>query len=54
MMNKLLILVALGATLIAQTITLSGSVISDNQKMITSRYMGFVTFVGISEGEKVK
>jgi len=53
-MKKLLILLALGATLIAETITLSGSVISDNQKMITSRFMGFVTTVNVSEGEKVK
>jgi RND family efflux transporter MFP subunit len=35
-------------------ITLSGSVISDNQKMITSRFMGFVTEVKVSEGERVK
>ena len=54
MIQKILLTVALGATLIAETITLSGSVISDNQKMITSRYMGFVTHVGVSEGEKVK
>jgi len=53
-MRKLLILLALGASLIAETITLSGSVISDNQKMITSRFMGFVTQVNVSEGEKVK
>jgi RND family efflux transporter MFP subunit len=53
MIQKILILVALSATLIAETITLSGSVISDNQKIITSRYMGFVTYVGASEGEKV-
>jgi len=53
MIKKLTILLALGATLIAETITLSGSVISDNQKMITSRFMGFVTYVGVSEGEKV-
>ncbi len=38
----------------AANFTLVGSVISDNQKMITSRYMGFVTKVGPSEGEKVK
>ncbi|NOR57701.1 MAG: efflux RND transporter periplasmic adaptor subunit, partial [Sulfurimonas sp.] len=42
-MKKLLILIALGASLVAETLTLSGSVISDNQKMITSRFMGFVT-----------
>ena len=53
-MKKLLLIVAIAASLMAETLTLSGSVISDNQKMITSRFMGFVTFVGVSEGEKVK
>ncbi len=53
-MKKILLLVALGASLIAETLTLSGSVISDNQKMITSRFMGFVTEVNANEGEKVK
>jgi len=53
-MKKLLILLALGASLIAESITLSGSVISDNQKMITSRFMGFVTQVRVSEGDYVK
>jgi RND family efflux transporter MFP subunit len=53
-MKKLLLLVALGASLMAEVLTLSGSVISDNQKMITSRFMGFVTSVNVSEGEKVK
>ena len=38
----------------AEMITLSGSVISDNQKMITSRFMGFVTEVRVSEGDYVK
>jgi RND family efflux transporter MFP subunit len=45
---------SLSTTLIAEGITLSGTVISDNQKMITSRYMGFVTNVNASEGEQVK
>jgi len=53
-MKKLLLILALGATLMAETLTLSGSVISDNQKMITSRFMGFVTRVNVNEGEKVK
>lgn len=53
-MKKLLLLLALGVSLIAESLTLSGSVISDNQKMITSRFMGFVTNVNTSEGEKVK
>jgi RND family efflux transporter MFP subunit len=53
-MKKILLLLALGASLMAETLTLSGSVISDNQKMITSRFMGFVTQVRASEGERVK
>lgn len=40
----------------AQTIDieLSGSVVSDNQKMITSRYMGYVKNMAVSEGDIVK
>ncbi|MDF1879013.1 efflux RND transporter periplasmic adaptor subunit [Sulfurimonas sp. SAG-AH-194-C20] len=53
-MKKILLIIALGAALMAETLTLSGSVISDNQKMITSRFMGFVTNVYVNEGEKVK
>jgi len=53
-MKKLLVLIAMAASLVAETITLSGSVISDNQKMITSRFMGFVTQVKVSEGDYVK
>jgi len=54
-MKKLLITFALAAAaLCADGLTIAGSVISDNQKMITSRYMGFVTEVGASEGERVK
>jgi len=54
MKKFLLATVVLSATLVAETITLSGSIISDNQKMITSRFMGFVTSVNVSEGEQVK
>jgi len=53
-MKKLLLIIALGASLLAESLTLSGSVISDNQKMITSRFMGFVTRVNVSEGQKVR
>ena len=54
-MKKLLLSLALAAaTLSADGLTVAGSVISDNQKMITSRYMGFVTEVGAVEGERVK
>ncbi len=35
-------------------IELSGSVISDNQKMMTSRYMGYVKNMAVSEGDIVK
>ncbi len=38
----------------AVDLTLTGSVMSDNRKIITSRYMGFVIKVGPSEGESVK
>ena len=54
-MNKIfLILSGLTLSLYAEVITLSGSVISDNQKMITSRYMGFAKEVRVSEGDVVK
>jgi len=53
-MKKILLILAFSLSLIAQTLTLSGSVISDNQKMITSRFMGFVTNVYVSEGDYVK
>lgn len=35
-------------------ISLSGSVVSDNQKMLTSRYMGYVKNMAVSEGDIVK
>ena len=38
----------------AAELKMAGSVISDNQKMITSRYMGFVKGVHVSEGGTVK
>jgi len=53
-MKIILILLTSALYLSAELITLSGSVISDNQKMITSRFMGFVTEVKVSEGDYVK
>lgn len=44
---------AFASALSAAGLSLSGSVISDNQKMITSRNMGFVTGVNVSEGSRV-
>ena len=54
MINKIILIMALGVSLIADTLTLTGSVISDNQKVITSRNMGFVTNVKVREGDFVK
>lgn len=53
-MKLLLTLAAFSASIYAAGLVLSGSVISDNQKMITSRNMGFVTSVNVSEGSRVK
>ncbi len=53
-MKKILGTLLLNSALFAGAITVSGSVISDNQKMITSRFMGFVTQVNVSEGDQVK
>ena len=53
-MKKLLLFIALAGSLLAEGLTLSGTVISDNEKMITSRFMGFVTKVNASEGDFVK
>lgn len=38
----------------AAELMLTGAVVSDNQKIITSRYMGFVKTVAVSEGDRVK
>ncbi len=53
-MRTILILLMLTLTIFAQNLTLAGNVISDNEKMITSRFMGFVTDVKVSEGDFVK
>jgi len=55
-MMKLYLLIGLMTftSLVATEINLSGSVVSDNQKMITSRYMGYVKKMAVSEGDIVK
>ena len=54
-MRKLTLLLVLAlSSLSAIELNLSGSVISDNQKMITSRYMGIVKKMLVSEGDIVK
>ncbi len=52
---KLMILmIAVASSSSAVEINLSGSVVSDNQKMLTSRYMGYVKNMAVSEGDIVK
>jgi len=53
---KKILLMALLATgaIFSGVLELSGTVISDNQKMITSRFMGFVKNMRVSEGDMVK
>jgi multidrug efflux pump subunit AcrA (membrane-fusion protein) len=55
-MKRIIILFAVAflTTVSAIEINLSGSVISDNQKMMTSRYMGYVKNMAVSEGDIVK
>ena len=58
-MNNIIKVLAVTLSLMATTveaieINLSGSVVSDNQKMITSRYMGYVRKMAVSEGDIVK
>ena len=53
-MKKIVLLLTLAASLLAEGLTLSGTVISDNEKMITSRFMGFVTSVKANEGDVVR
>jgi RND family efflux transporter MFP subunit len=50
----ILSILIIGSALFAQSLTFSGNVISDNQKMITSRNMGFVTALYVSAGDHVK
>ncbi len=55
MLKKLLfITVVLASYAWATKLELSGTVVSDNRKMITSRYMGFVKQVKVAEGDRVK
>lgn len=51
---KVIVLVFMISFVGAVEINLSGSVVSDNQKMLTSRYMGYVKNMAVSEGDIVK
>ena len=55
MKKIILLMVAVCLTTVsAIEIDLTGSVISDNQKMMTGRYMGYVKNMAVSEGDIVK
>ena len=51
LINLLIILAFLSS---AKAVELSGTVISDNEKIITSRYIGFIKKVYVNEGDFVK
>lgn len=54
-MKKILLISLLSiVSLLATELELAGSVVSDNQKMITSRYMGYIKNMRVSEGDIVK
>ncbi len=54
-MKKILLTAVLAAGVsFAGVLELSGTVISDNQKMITSRFMGFIKNMRVNEGDMVK
>lgn len=53
-MKFLILFFAFTAALFANELILSGSVTSDNQKYITSRYMGYVTAINAKEGDEVR
>ncbi len=53
-MKKVIAILLLAFTTLVAEFTVSGTVISDNEKVITSRYMGFVTEVNAFEGDYVK
>ena len=52
---KILLLIILSAiSTFAMTLTVTGTVVSDNQKMIGARYMGYVKHIYFEIGDKVK
>ena len=53
-MLKLLIPTIICVNLFANQLELSGVVVSDNEKMITSRNMGYIKSVNVDEGSSVK
>ncbi len=54
MTKKILLALSLTLGLYANTISITGTVVSDNQKYIGARYMGYVKDVYVEIGDKVK
>lgn len=52
-MNYFFILILCAVQALAGTLNLSGSIISDNQKTISSRYMGYVRDIPVAEGDVI-
>lgn len=52
--KSVLLCFMMSMSLHATSLTLSGSVISENQKSLSSRYMGYVKSVNVNEGDVVK
>jgi RND family efflux transporter MFP subunit len=54
-MKKFFLIVALVvSSVVAKDLELSATVVSDNEKFITSRFMGFIEAVNVSEGDTVE
>ena len=54
MIRTLYILIVCSFYLGAMSIDMTGHIVSDNEKILTSRYMGFVSQINVSEGDVVK
>lgn len=54
MFKKLLLITIINISIFANEIELSGTVISDNEKVISSRNMGYIKNVNVTEGSFVK
>ncbi len=52
-MKKIILIVILLNSYALAKMELSGTVVSDNKKILTSRYMGFIKNVNVSEGDRV-
>jgi len=53
-MKQIVLLLLIIASINAKILTLTGTIVSDNQKMIGARYMGYVKKINFDIGDKVK